>query len=105
MTAMTKVLRALSPRRQRAESLSRAPTAPEGSPASGTQRQGSRTLFSRKRARAQELPDLEKTDAEFEKDWGISKAEEVRLQRCSHTGRAAAQGGTPVAWPRAQWCI
>ncbi|GAB4823183.1 hypothetical protein N2152v2_010229 [Parachlorella kessleri] len=75
---MTKVLRALSPRRQRAESLSRAPTAPEGSPASGTQRQGSRTLFSRKRARAQELPDLEKTDAEFEKDWGITKAEEER---------------------------
>lgn len=65
------VLRALSPKRQRSASRPAEPSGPSAT------RQGSRTLFSR-RHRPQQLPDLEKTPEEFEREWGITKAEEVR---------------------------
>lgn len=35
-------------------------------------------MFSKKRPRVKELPDLSKTDEEFQKEWGISKEEEER---------------------------
>lgn len=74
MTKGGEVLRALSPKRLRTPSSS----LPPPSPRSASGRQHSRTLFSRKRGREKEvLPDLEKTNEEFEREWGISKAEEV----------------------------
>lgn len=72
MRKTKEALLALSPKRQASE-LEAGGSSPEP-------RQGS-TLgrFSRRRAgRQPSLPELERTDEEFQREWGITKAEEVR---------------------------
>lgn len=85
MTKGGQVLRALSPKRKGSIGHKA-----EASGTSTTARAGSRTLFARHKRRhseLQQLPDTEKTDEEFQRDWGITKEEEVgggsRAEQCA----------------------
>lgn len=75
MRKTKEAFRALSPKRtwQASGELEAGGSSPEARQSS------TRGRFTRRRgARQPSLPELERSDEEFQRDWGITKAEEVR---------------------------